>query len=406
MVFEIRIVAEVGRLRGVIGDVTTVGLLNTVYTTIGELTMKMTLSSHPCILVLVLMASLKSPVRSFLFSLTKSQQVHGIALRSPLSTACRLVSNDDGGEIPPADDDRTPQHPVSELGTSFAEQPLSLFDKTLLWVVSDVGSLVLGILGILIVLVGRLLTPLPTLDNDNVDSLAEETRINLLAILACGSVLSNGLSKLDINSVTAETVQLTGTLVKPPVILLDDDDDVDNNNNNCNVMKKDYSWLIQAVLTATSARTAVILERHLSSTETKAMPTGRDGWQVLGYGGTVSDMLLSSAWNGELGGRPGPIVLTDRDDATPILNRFVSKRSPDQERNQETYLPNLPALPGRIEFYSFLPGNTQAALLMPMTMTRHGCDTVRVVVLGSNQARSFTPRDIAWCRAAVDGLQQ
>ena len=271
--------------------------------------------------------------------------------------------------------------PVLKEGTRLGDQSRSLTDEVLSWVISDVGSLVMGTGGVLILLLARLVSPSPTLE-DSAVSLVGETRVNLLAILACGSVLLNGLTKLDISSVTAETVALKGTLVKEPFILVQNDEDSLN-----------YSWLLRAVLAATpTAKTAVILTRQTGSTS----KSDDIAWHVQGFGGIISDALRYSMTQ-DNDDTNGPIAMaSDRFDATPILNRLALTT----EEN-EMYLPNLQALPGRIEFDPFLPGNTQAALLVPVNTGTN----VAVLALGSNQARSFTPIDIAWCRVAVACLR-
>ena len=72
-----------------------------------------------------------------------------------------------------------------------------------------------------------------------------------------------------------------------------------------------------------------------------------------------------------------------------------------------SYLPTLQALPGRVEF-TYLPPNAQEALLLPAGKSaaaavdggRNGeCSaTYYAVVLGGDTAKSFAPRDVAWCR--------
>jgi hypothetical protein len=111
----------------------------------------------------------------------------------------------------------------------------------------------------------------------------------------------------------------------------------------------------------------------------------------------------------------------------PILNRFLQTRdNPDK-----TYFPTLQAVPGSVEFTSssILSSNTQSALIIPIIRTtdydfdnennsiyededdihdrndRERYDIISrtspktLLVLGSDLARSFTPRDIAWCQA-------
>ncbi|KAL7561216.1 hypothetical protein ACA910_004139 [Epithemia clementina (nom. ined.)] len=274
-----------------------------------------------------------------------------------------------------------------------------MVDKALVWLVSDVGSLVLGTAGLLVVLFGRLFAP-PSFDND-IESMAEETRLNLLAILACGAVLSNGLAKVDINTVTAETAVLTGTRFKDPIVL------VSSKNDKTNTLGRKMTWLIRALLTATSAESAVVLEQQflLMPKEQEATPNeNHHVWHVLGFGGIISGKLRSSVLADDfVRDQEAPLVLM-KGDKTSILNRMAKR----PQGEDETYLPNLPTLPGRFEFDSFLPSNTQAALLLPIMALDlgDGHSGLKVLVLGSNQARSFTPKDIAWCRAAVGCLRK
>ena len=105
---------------------------------------------------------------------------------------------------------------------------MSPTDAALSWITSDVGSIVLGTVGLVLLLVGRLLLdgndgPQPY-DDDGSSSisnrLVEQTRVNLLAVLAMGAVLLNGLSQLDVQSALAEQVELEGVVVPETVLLL------------------------------------------------------------------------------------------------------------------------------------------------------------------------------------------
>jgi hypothetical protein len=75
----------------------------------------------------------------------------------------------------------------------------------------------------------------------------------------------------------------------------------------------------------------------------------------------------------------------------PIVDGFLRDGN-----TKEKYLPTLQALPGRVEF-TYLPSNTQEALLLPVSSTQ-------VLVLGSNTAKSFSPRDIAWSQVIASRL--
>lgn len=52
-------------------------------------------------------------------------------------------------------------------------------------------------------------------------------------------------------------------------------------------------------------------------------------------------------------------------------------------------------LPGKIEF-DYLPENCQAVLMLPVL------EASAVVVIGTNRARAFTPKDIAWMKGLCD----
>jgi hypothetical protein len=83
---------------------------------------------------------------------------------------------------------------------------------------------------------------------------------------------------------------------------------------------------------------------------------------------------------------------------TPILDRFLK----DGQGNKETYLPTLQALPGRAEI-TYLPRNTQEVLMLPIDIddSRY---CIAALVLGSDTAKSFTPKDVAWCQVVATRL--
>lgn len=217
------------------------------------------------------------------------------------------------------------------------------FDLVLRAIVSDVGSIVVGLLGLFVAVGYRLAHQ----DDLSVDTLGQETRTDLLAVFACGAVLLNGISKLDVTSALAESVVLEGSVLEQPEIYADN-------------IAKDAPWALQSILSATPAMTAVLLEWD------------GNAWTSLGAAGTLpSNPTL----------RRGAAQ-----DVNPILDRFLKADS----IKKETYLPTLQAIPGRVEF-TYLPPNTQEVLILPVS-------SKQVLVLGSNTAKSFTPRDVAWCQ--------
>ena len=238
-------------------------------------------------------------------------------------------------------------------------------DFVLSLITSDIGSIVLGLVGLVILLVGRVIF---NVDNTEVDDLAQETRSNLLAVFACGGVLLSGISKLDVTSALAQVVTLEGTKLEEPLILTDDKDTDESTMA--------IQWVLKSLLTATPAKTAVLLR--------KSGDASGGSWDVLALAGIVPDTWVASK--------------SAVPSYTPILDRFQSAAA------QETYLPTLQALPGKAEF-TYLPVNAQAALLLPVrSIDGNSSDTVTVLALGSDQARSFTPRNVAWGQAVASRL--
>lgn len=252
-------------------------------------------------------------------------------------------------------------------------------DYLLRLITSDIGSIVLAIAGIVLLLVGRSL-----LDNSDssttatagnisrgiskaqVESMGQETRSNLLAVFACGAVLLNGISKLDITSVLAETVTLQGKELEKTLLVTTD------KSSSLLDSSSSVQWVLESLLTATPAKTAVLLQRKESSDSSS--------WRILAMAGTVPETRTVPSY-------------------TPILERFQSGT------NRESYLPTLQALPGKSEF-TYLPDNTQAVLLVPVLTgdSKAATATTTVIALGADQARSFTPRNVAWSQAVAARL--
>ena len=272
-----------------------------------------------------------------------------------------------------SDDDDTTKSPkiqFTSLSTSIPTNG-SPVDVALSWLTSDIGSIVLGGFGLLLLLIGRLIIDTNT-DDTSPDAMAEQTRVNLLAVFAVGAVLLNGLSQLDVQSALAEKVELLGTTMPQPVLV--------KNTKYGNNIREQISWVLSSILAATPAKTVILLVR--SKDESK------ERWKPIAYIGVLPPNMLMD----------DPQLSKD----TPIMDRMLRVATTDSER-RESYLPTLQALPGRIEFTNYLlPSNTQAALLLPI---RFASSCTATLLLGSNQARSFTPRDIAWSQSAATRLE-
>lgn len=239
----------------------------------------------------------------------------------------------------------------------------SRIDTILAWFNSDVASIGLGMFGLVVVLLHRFM--LPDMDS-NVVLLGEETRADLLAAVACGAVLVNGVSQLDVTSALSESVELDG--MQQSQVLYPNDDKMnqkDDDPTKANIYDE-IEWALKSALTATPAKTVVLLECLEAEQDDKILQ-----WKIKAMVGIIPrNSLLQQA----------PTT------ATPILDRLAR-----QADDSEAYLPTLPVLPGRFEF-TYLPSNTQLVLMLPIRTAAKRF----VLVLGSNRSKSFAPRDIVW----------
>ena len=231
------------------------------------------------------------------------------------------------------------------------EDATSNLDLVLRAVVSDVGSIVSGLIGLTLAVGYRLAHQ----DLLSTETMGQETRTDLLAVFACGAVLLNGLTKLDVTSALAESVVLDGLVLDEAVFYTDS-------------YPIDLPWALDSFLSATPAKTAVMLEYSSNS------------WKTIGIAGTVphQEALRRGASQA----------------VNPIIDRFLEQGT----TKKETYLPTLQAIPGRVEF-TYLPPNTQGVLLLPVSSNS-------VLVLGANTAKSFTPRDVAWSQLIASRISE
>jgi hypothetical protein len=257
----------------------------------------------------------------------------------------------------------TPQIPTTITPTTLVDYILSLLT-------SDLSSIVLGSIGILLALTNRLasidLEATNIASNQAID-MGAQSRMDLLAVFSAGAVLLNGVSKLDITSVTAETVELDGMML--------DSVEYANDVGGIKLNRGLIDWALDSLLQSSPAKSAALLVRWNED----------EKWNICALNGVVPfDSTLRRAI-------PGGIP-------TPILDRFLK----DGQGNKETYLPTLQALPGRAEI-TYLPRNTQEVLMLPIDIddSRY---CIAALVLGSDTAKSFTPKDVAWCQVVATRL--
>ena len=247
--------------------------------------------------------------------------------------------------------------------------------------------------------------------------------IDLLAVLACGAVLVNGVSKLDVESASAESVQLQGVSVNRPQLLMMHS----KGGKEVNLDPQGVEWACQALLSTVPAKTVFVLRTSTSTANNNnnnAPPSSAAPWEAVAVAGIVPNQVasdLEELKDDDSGGIPSfPIIINDSNNNNNNNRMVASSSCPILDRlrtrtDQETYLPTVQNLPGKTEFNTYLPSNTQAVLILPVHYDDTGgsggedsssCTTTEatVLVLGSNQARSFTPRDVVWCQAVASRL--
>ena len=198
------------------------------------------------------------------------------------------------------------------------------------------------------------------------------------------------MTKLDVTTALAESATLIGEAVLPQR--------EDAAAAASSKLSSTLAWALQAVLRATPAKTAVILipanDTNNNNTKNKNNESP-SSWTIYARAGIVPAATAAASNNNDARTRT---IAT-----APILDRVGSPNNMN-----ESYLPTLQALPGRTEFLAYLPSNTQVALLLPIIPNIHDRNTQdtrnNVLVLGGNTAKSFTPRDIAWCRIIAERI--
>ena len=273
---------------------------------------------------------------------------------------------------------------------------LSPIDKFLLSLTSDRTSLLLGSVGILILLLNRLLS----FPEDAINE-ASRSRIDLLGVFAAGSVLLNGITKLDVESVRADQVLLDG--INRDNVLWADEDQL----MRAQLQKMDdkfrstVEWALQSFLRCSPARSAILLAIS-PQTNQRWTPLARVGVLPLDSQPSRSSIPNTASINTPILDR----MLRDNDNikgGTVGGTEVGGARGANRKGPKESYLPTLQALPGKVEF-TYLPSNAQEALILPVSRPE-GNEAVRdddgwkyAVVLGGDTAKSFAPRDIAWCK--------
>ncbi|CAM9191009.1 unnamed protein product [Ascophyllum nodosum] len=166
-----------------------------------------------------------------------------------------------------------------------------------------------------------------------------QARTDILGVIASGGLVTNGVYLLDLKIKEAEKVTLVGTFVQ------------EYHADLTPSSRRDLKWLCESLLLVSAATSVLVY---------------RDGKTLARVGVMGSSRVVRDA---------------------PILKSCVE----GGRRGREQYLADLQKLPGKVEF-DYLPENCQAVLMLPVR------EASAVVVVGTNRARAFTPKDIVWMK--------
>ncbi|KAL0032202.1 hypothetical protein WJX77_010710 [Trebouxia sp. C0004] len=201
--------------------------------------------------------------------------------------------------------------------------------------------LVAGASGIVGVLLNRILSGVAPV----VDASSSQSRADVLVILLSAVLLLTGLQWLALRP-----------KVKPSVALHGDQLEYMKSGLSSKA-KQELQWAWQSLKDCSTCQAVVILYK---SSCVMHMGVARAGHKP-------EDALLG-----------------------PICRRAMSSE-------QGNYLANLALYPGRVEFTSILPENTQAAIIQPI-------GSEGVLIAASNTQRGFTRLDQAWASTIADKL--
>ncbi|CAM9607802.1 unnamed protein product [Ectocarpus sp. 4 AP-2014] len=178
-----------------------------------------------------------------------------------------------------------------------------------------------------------------------------QARTDILGVIASGGLVTNGVYLLDLKVKEAEEVTLVGTFVQEYA------DDLAPG------ARRDLQWLGESLLLVSPATSMLVYQ--------DGKTLARVG--VMGESADIRD--------------------------APILRKCII----EGRDGREQYLAALQTLPGKVEF-DYLPENCQAVLMLPVL------EGSAVVVVGTNRARAFTPKDIVWmkglCNQAALSLRE
>jgi len=201
--------------------------------------------------------------------------------------------------------------------------------------------LVAGASGIVGVLLNRILSGVAPV----VDATSSQSRADVLVILLSAVLLLTGLQWLALRPKVKPSVELHGDQLEYMKSGLS------------SKAEQELQWAWQSLKDCSTCQAVVIL---YNSSCVMHMGAARAGHKP-------EDALLG-----------------------PICRRAMSSE-------QGNYLANLALYPGRVEFTSFLPENTQAAIIQPI-------GSQGVLIAASNTQRGFTRLDQAWASTIADKL--
>ncbi|CAM9614776.1 unnamed protein product, partial [Heterosigma akashiwo] len=190
---------------------------------------------------------------------------------------------------------------------------------------------------LVLLIINRLFTP------DLYDS---QSRSDIITVITTGSLILNAFSDVDVKVREAEKVELEGPTAYEYSKQISTEQD-----------RKDIEWAAETLLTTIPCKSILIY------------------------------------YQGKTLARFGVVGKNKKIVRAPILDKAMKSDS-------ELYLPALQVLPGKVEF-DYLPENCQSVLIQPIPGRSPEDEAIGAVVMGGDQARCFTQRDIAVSRRVV-----
>eukprot|EP01038_Epipyxis_sp_PR26KG_P004717 gene4717-6621_t len=214
-------------------------------------------------------------------------------------------------------------------------------------------SLIVGLLGLLIILMNRIII-------GEVSDI--QSRADLLSVFACSGLLLNVLSEQEVTEKEREKVALVGYSLNQPIF---------DENNEKTISKSSTLWLINSLLKSNPVTSIHVLYND----------------RFVAMGGIIASNKANNF---------SPISISEK----KILKESIAN-------DEEVYLPDLQILPAKVEFLSYLPINSQSVLIIPIKIVLGSeisslpSDLRLSIIIATNQVKGLKLKDLTKIRSLV-----